>query len=356
MALKPLVMPKGIEIDKETATDVFGRFIISPLERGYGITIGNAMRRVLLSSIQGAAITNVRITNVTQEFSTIPGVYEDVVEIILNLKKIRVKLLSDQPTSLTLKVKGMKEYFAEDIEKNPLVIIVNPKQKILTVTDSKVNFTMEMMVETGRGFVPAELLKRADMPLGTIYIDAVFSPVLSVNFDVRNTRVGTKTDYDHLVLEVKTDGTLTPVEAVVEAASLLRHHFSFFVDLGKPFLPVDDTTLKTIDEIRSNLNKKGLQLNIEPLFSSREQLDAEHRRIREILKRSIDELEISVRTSNCLKNKNIKTIGDLVRKSGKELLTYDNFGRKSLKELEKILHNMGLHLEMDVEKFLKEDI
>lgn len=356
MVLKPIVMPKGIEIDKETATDVFGRFIISPLERGYGITIGNAMRRVLLSSIQGAAITNVRITNVTQEFSTIPGVYEDVVEIILNLKKIRVKLLSDQPTSLTLKVKGMKEYFAEDIEKNPLVIIVNPKQKILTVTDSKVNFTMEMMVETGRGFVPAELLKRADMPLGTIYIDAVFSPVLSVNFDVRNTRVGTKTDYDHLVLEVKTDGTLTPVEAVVEAASLLRHHFSFFVDLGKPFLPVDDTTLKTIDEIRSNLNKKGLQLNIEPLFSSREQLDAEHRRIREILKRSIDELEISVRTSNCLKNKNIKTIGDLVRKSGKELLTYDNFGRKSLKELEKILHNMGLHLEMDVEKFLKEDI
>uniref|UniRef100_A0A7V3RIW1 DNA-directed RNA polymerase subunit alpha n=1 Tax=candidate division WOR-3 bacterium TaxID=2052148 RepID=A0A7V3RIW1_UNCW3 len=349
-------MPKGIEIDKETATDVFGRFIISPLERGYGVTIGNAMRRVLLSSIQGAAITNVRISNVMQEFTTIPGVFEDVVEIILNLKKIRVKLLGDQPTTLVLKVKGKKEYLAEDIEKNPLVIITNPKQKILTVTEAKTNFVMEMMVEAGRGFVPAEFLKKPDMPVGTIYIDAVFSPVLSVNFDVRNTRVGTKTDYDHLVLEVKTDGTKSPIEAVVEAASLLRQHLLFFVDLGKPYFPLDDATMRSIEELRSNINKKGLQLYVEPLFTSREQLDAEHRRIREILKRSIDELEISVRTSNCLKNKNIKTIGDLVRKSGKELLTYENFGRKSLKELEKILHSMGLHLEMDVDKYLKEDI
>ncbi|MGQ9665203.1 MAG: DNA-directed RNA polymerase subunit alpha [bacterium] len=356
MALKPIIMPKGIEIEKESATDVFARFIISPLERGYGITIGNAMRRVLLSSIQGAAITNIRITNVIQEFSTIPGIYEDVVEIILNVKKIRVKLLGDEPTTLILKVKGKKEYLAEDIEKNPLVIIANPKQNILTATDAKVNFTMEMVVETGRGFVPAELLKRSEAPVGTIYVDAIFSPVLSVNFDVRNTRVGTKTDYDHLVLEVKTDGTISPAEAVVEAASLLRHHLSFFVDLGRPFLALDDGTKRSIEEIKSTINKKGLELFVEPLFSSKEQLDAEHRRIREILKRSIDELEISVRTSNCLKNKNIKTIGDLVRKSGKELLTYDNFGRKSLKELERMLQGMGLHLEMDVDRFLKEDI
>uniref|UniRef100_A0A7V0Z6G9 DNA-directed RNA polymerase subunit alpha n=1 Tax=candidate division WOR-3 bacterium TaxID=2052148 RepID=A0A7V0Z6G9_UNCW3 len=358
MVLKPIVMPKGIEIDKETASDVFTRFTISPLERGYGITLGNAMRRVLLSSIQGAAITNIRISNVTQEFSTIPGVYEDVVEIILNLKKIRLKLLGSEPTTLTLKVKGKKEYLAEDIEKNPLVIIVNSKQKILSVTDAKVNFTMEMAVETGRGFVPAELLKKSEAPVGTIYMDAIFSPVLSVNFDVRNTRVGTKTDYDHLVLEVKTDGTKTPIECVAEAATVLRHHFKFFVDLGErqPAVLIDDATQKMIDELRNTINKKGLQLYIEPLLTSREQLDAEHRRIREILKRSIDELEISVRTSNCFKNKNIKTIGDLVRKSGRELLTYDNFGRKSLKELEKILHNMGLHLEMDVERYLKEDV
>ncbi|MEO0181942.1 MAG: DNA-directed RNA polymerase subunit alpha C-terminal domain-containing protein, partial [candidate division WOR-3 bacterium] len=255
-----------------------------------------------------------------------------------------------------LKEKGKKDYYAEDIEKNPNVIITNPKQKILTVTDAKTNFTMEMTVESGRGYVPAEFLKKPDMPVGTIYIDAIFSPVLSVNFDVRNTRVGTKTDYDHLVLEVKTDGTITPVEAIVEAASLLRHHLAFFVELGKPLMTLDDATLKTIDELRTNINKRGYQLYVEPLFTSREQLDAEHRRIRDILKRSIDELEISVRTSNCLKNKNIKTIGDLVRKSGKELLTYDNFGRKSLKELEKILHSMGLHLEMDVDKYLKEDI
>lgn len=327
MTLKPLVMPKSIEIDKEVTTDNFGRFILSPLERGFGATLGNSLRRVLLSSIQGASITRVRIGDILQEFATITGVYEDVVEVILNLKKVRVKLLTDGPSTLYMKLKGKKEYFADDIEKNPEVVIANPKQKILTVTDSKVNLTMEMTVEAGRGYVPSEMLKHGEAPVGTIYLDATFSPVLSVNYDIKNTRVGTRTDYDHLVLEIKTDGTITPVEAIVEAASLLRHHFSFFTNLG-----------------------------VEPQFVSKEQLDAEHRRIREILKRSIDELEISVRASNCLKNKKIQTIGDLVRKSGKELLTYENFGRKSLKELEKILGKMGLQLEMDVSKYLKEDI
>uniref|UniRef100_A0A7C4XFB0 DNA-directed RNA polymerase subunit alpha n=1 Tax=candidate division WOR-3 bacterium TaxID=2052148 RepID=A0A7C4XFB0_UNCW3 len=351
-----MVIPKGIEIDKESTNDRFGKFIISPLERGFGVTIGNAMRRMLLSSIQGSAITNVRISDVSQEFSTIPGVEEDVVKIILNLKKLRVRLLSDTPETLILRVKGKKEYFAGDIEKNPLVVIANPTQKILTVNDSKVNLTIEMKVESGRGYVPAEMLKKEGVPVGTIFVDALFSPVLSVNFNVQNVRVGTKTDYDHLVLEVKTDGTVTPIEAVVEAASLLRHHLSFFTDLGKPIFMLEDPIRKTVDELRESLNKKGLQLLIEPLFTSKEQLDAEHRRIREILKRSIDELEISVRTSNCLKGKNILTIGDLVRKSGRELLTYENFGRKSLKELEKILHSMGLHLEMEVDKYLKEDV
>ncbi|UCG93234.1 MAG: DNA-directed RNA polymerase subunit alpha [candidate division WOR-3 bacterium] len=327
MTLKPLVMPKSIEIDKEVTTDNFGRFILSPLERGFGATLGNSLRRVLLSSIQGASITRVRIGDILQEFATITGVYEDVVEVILNLKKVRVKLLTDGPSTLYMKLKGKKEYFADDIEKNPEVVIANPKQKILTVTDSKVNLTMEMTVEAGRGYVPSEMLKHGEAPVGTIYLDATFSPVLSVNYDIKNTRVGTRTDYDHLVLEIKTDGTITPVEAIVEASSLLRHHFSFFTNLG-----------------------------VEPQFVSKEQLDAEHRRIREILKRSIDELEISVRASNCLKNKKIQTIGDLVRKSGKELLTYENFGRKSLKELEKILGKMGLQLEMDVSKYLKEDI
>lgn len=327
MALKPLVMPKSIEIDKEATTDDFGRFILSPLERGFGITLGNSLRRVLLSSIQGAAITRVRIGDVLQEFSTIPGVYEDVVEMILNLKKVRVKLLTDEPNTLYMKLKGKKEYFAGDIEKNPEVVIANPKQKILTVTESKVNLTMEMLAEAGRGYVPSEMFKYGEAPVGTIYLDATFSPVLSVNFDIKNTRVGTRTDYDHLVIEVKTDGTSTSIETMVEAASLLKHHLSFFTNLG-----------------------------VEPQFVSKEQLDAEHRRIREILKRSIDELEISVRASNCLKNKKIQTIGDLVRKSGKELLTYENFGRKSLKELEKILGKMSLQLEMDVGKYLKEDI
>jgi DNA-directed RNA polymerase subunit alpha len=327
MALKPLVMPKQIEVDKEVTTDNYGRFVLSPLERGFGITIGNSLRRILLSSIQGAAITRVRIGDVLQEFSTIPGIYEDVVEIIVNLKKVRVKLLTEGPSTLYLKIKGKKEYFATDIEKNPDIVIANPKQKLLTVTDSKVNMMMEMTVEAGRGYVPADMFKHSEVPLGTIFLDAIFSPVHSVNFDVRDTRVGTKTDYDQLFVEIETDGTITPVEAIVEAASLFRHHLSFITSLG-----------------------------VEPQFTSKEQLDAEHRRIRETLKRSIDELEISVRASNCLKNENIKTIGDLVRKSGKELLTYENFGRKSLKELEKNLQKVALHLEMDVDKYLKDDI
>lgn len=327
MSLKPFVVPNKIEIDKESTDERFGRFILSPLERGFGITIGNALRRILLSSIQGSAITKVRIGDVLQEFSTIPGVYEDVVEIILNLKKIRTKLNTDDPRTLFLKVKGKKEYQAGDVEKNPEVEIITPEQKILTVTDSKVNFTVEMTVESGRGYIPAEMLKQSDAPLGTIYIDAIFSPVLAVNFDIKNTRVGTKTDYDYLVLDIKTDGSVSPVESLVEAASLLKHHLSFITELG-----------------------------VEPQFTSKEQLDAEERRIREVLKRSIDELEISVRASNCLKNENIKTIGDLVRKSGKELLTYENFGRKSLKELEKNLGKIGLQLEMNVDKYLKEDV
>lgn len=327
MTLKPLVMPKSVEIDKEATNDTFGRFILSPLERGFGVTLGNSLRRVLLSSIQGAAITRIRIEDIVQEFSTIPGVFEDTIQIIMNLKNVRVKLLSDEPSNLSLKVKAKKEYLAEHIEKNPNVIVANPGQKILTVTDSKVNFTLEMYVEAGRGYVPSEMLKHGDVPVGTIFLDAIFSPVLAVNFDVKTTRVGTRTDYDHLVLDVKTDGTITPVEALVEASGLLKHHLSFFTSLG-----------------------------VEPQFSSKEQLDAEHRRIREILKRSIDELEISVRASNCLKDKDIKTIGELVKKSSKELLSFENFGRKSLKELEKNLAKVGLHLEMDVNKYLKEDI
>jgi DNA-directed RNA polymerase subunit alpha len=327
MALKPLVMPKSVEIEKKVTNDRFGRFVLSPLERGFGVTLGNSLRRMLLSSIQGAAITRVRIGDILQQFSTIKGVYEDVLEIVVNLKKVRIKLLGDGSANLCMKIKGKKEYTAGDIEKNPKVVIANPEQKILTVTGSKVNLTMEMTVEAGRGYVPAEMLKRGDAPLGTIFLDALFSPILSVNFDIKNTRVGTKTDYDNLVIEVKTDGTITPVEAIVEASSLLKHHLSFITNLG-----------------------------VEPQFASKEQLDAEHRRIREILKRSIDELEISVRASNCLKNEDIKTIGDLVVKSGKELLTYENFGRKSLKELEKNLAKVGLHLNMDVNKYLKEDI
>ena len=269
-------LPEKPKIIKEEGN--LASFEIKSCFPGYGMTLGNAFRRILLSSLPGAAITSVKISGAEHEFSTLPGVFEDVVEIILNLKQIKVKLLTDGPTTLYMKVRGKKEYFVEDIEKNPDVVIINPKQKILTVTETKVNLTMEMTVEAGRGYIPSEMLKHTEVPIGTIFLDATFSPVLSVNFDVKNTRVGTKTDYDHLSLEINTDGTITSVEAVVEAASLLKHHLSFITNLG-----------------------------VEPQFTSKEQLNAEHRRIREVLKRSIDELEISVRASNCLKHEDIKT-------------------------------------------------
>ncbi len=329
MKLKPFLMPEKVVIDEKSSNAAHGRFTIAPLERGWGTTIGNILRRALLSSIQGSAITQVRIENILHEFSTIPGVLEDVVEIILNIKKIRTKLLTDGPRTLTLKVKGKKEYFARDIEKNAEVDVITSDQKIFTVTDGNVKFTMEMVVDAGRGYVPAELLKQPEAPVGTVFVDAIFSPVTNVSFTAGNTRVGQRTDYDSLTLDVDCDGTITPTDALIQAGKLLKEHANILLMLGG-----------------------------EPELETYERIDAETKRLRDLLSRSVEELEISVRASNCLKKDGIKTIGELVRHTESDMLKIENFGRKSLSELKKVLGQISLNFGLDVDGILaktKED-
>ncbi len=323
MKLKPFLMPERIAIDEKSSNETHGRFIFTPLERGWGVTIGSMLRRALLASIQGAAVTQVRIDNVLHEFSTISGVLEDVVEIILNIKKVRVKLLTEEPRTMVLKVKGKKEYFARDFEINPEIEIFTPDQKILTVTDSNIKFNLEMIVDSGRGYVPAEMLKKSDAPVGTIFVDALFSPVTRANFTVENTRVGQRTDYDSLTIDVDCDGTVAPIDAMTQAAKLLKEHINIVLTLG-----------------------------IEPELESYERVDAETKKLREIMLRSVEELEISVRASNCLKKDGIKTIGELVSHTEADMLKIENFGRKSLSELKKVLGQLGLSFGMNVEGVL----
>lgn len=323
MKLKPFLMPEKVTVDEKSSNETHGRFIFTPMERGWGITMGNILRRALLSSIQGSAITQVRIENVLHEFSTIPGVLEDVVEIILNIKRLRVKLLAEGQRTLTLKVKGKKEYSAKDMEKNPEIEIVTPNQKILTVTDGNVKFNMEMVVDSGRGYVSAEMLKQVDAPVGTIFVDANFSPVTKVNFFVENTRVGQRTDYDSLTIDIDCDGTIKPHDAVLQSTKLLKEHLNIFLSLGG-----------------------------EPELESYERIDAETKKLRDLLTRSVEELEISVRASNCLKKDGIRTIGELVKRTETDMLKIENFGRKSLSELKKVLGQMNLTFGMNVDIIL----
>lgn len=323
MKLKPFLMPEKVTVDEKGSNETHGRFLVAPLERGWGVTIGNMMRRALLSSIQGSSITQLRIEGILHEFSTVPGVLEDVVEIILNIKKVRVKLQAEGPRTLVLKVKGKKEYFARDIEKNAEIDIFTPNQKIFTVTDNNAKFSVEMVVDTGRGYVPAETLKHPEAPVGTIFVDALFSPVTNVQFTVASTRVGQRTDYDALTVDVDCDGTVTPTEAVIQAGKLLKEHVNLFLGLGG-----------------------------EPELETYERIDAETKRLRDLLGRSVEELEISVRASNCLKKDGIKTIGELVRHSEADMLKIENFGRKSLSELKKVLSQIGLEFGTDTDAIL----
>ncbi len=320
MKWKNLTMPKQVTPDPNN-TEGYGKFVIEPLERGFGITLGNALRRVLLSSLQGAAITSVRIEGVLHEFSTLPGVIEDVTEIVLNLKQVRLKLHGDGPKKGTFEMKGKGEVRAGDLHVDPEIEVLNPDLHIATLNRDG-DLRMEVEIAAGRGYVPADQHSTTDAPIGVIPIDSTFSPVTKVNYQVDTTRLGQRIDYDKLSLEVWTDRSLLPQDAVAIAAKLLRDHFNLFIHFEEP-----------------------IEEEVE------EEEDPEVLRIRRLLDKSVEELELSVRSSNCLRAAEIKSIGDLVQKGEPEMLKFRNFGRKSLKEIQDILGEMGLHFGMDVSRY-----
>jgi DNA-directed RNA polymerase subunit alpha len=314
---RDLIRPKGIQVEK--ANQTYGKFVAEPFERGYGITIGNSLRRILLSSLQGAAITAVRIDGVLHEFSSVPEVLEDVTDIILNLKEVRLKVHGLEPRTVRIQVEGDRKITAGDIIADPQVEILNKDQHICTLSEGgRVN--MELTVRTGWGYVSAEQNKTPNMPVGAIPIDAMFSPIRRVNYNVTNARVGQQTDYDRLVLEVWTDGSVAPADAVAYAAKILKEQVSIFINFDEEAEP-----------------------QVEEASPQNEVLQNEN------LYRSVDELELSVRSANCLQNANIKLIGELVQKSEAEMLKTKNFGRKSLKEIKEILATMGLSLGMKLD-------
>jgi DNA-directed RNA polymerase subunit alpha len=317
---KDLIRPKRLEVEKETLTPFYGKFTAEPFERGFGITIGNSLRRILLSSLQGAAIASIKIDGVLHEFSTIPGIKEDVTEIILNLKEVRLKLHTEGPKTIRVKAEGPKVLKAGDILTGDAVEVLNPDHYLATLSrDSKLS--MEMVVKMGRGYVSAERNKEESQPIGTVPMDAIFSPIKKVNYMVTNARVGQVTDYDKLTLEVWTDGSLNPEEAVAHAAKIMKDQLSIFIT----FEEEEETEM--------------------PYPEDEEEREA----VNENLLRSVDELELSVRSANCLKHANIKLIGDLVQKTEAEILATKNFGRKSLNEIKEILSEMGLNLGMKLD-------
>ncbi|HDN86228.1 MAG TPA: DNA-directed RNA polymerase subunit alpha [Candidatus Omnitrophica bacterium] len=312
--------PKRINIDEKTYTPFYGKFTAEPLERGYGVTLGNALRRVLLSSIEGAAVTNVKIEGILHEFSTIDGVKEDVPEIILNIKNIVLRSYSKTPRKIYIKEKGEKEVKARNLIVDESIEVINPDQHIATLTSKDTRLEIEMEVGRGRGFVPAEMNKREDVPLGVIPIDSIFTPIKKVNFKVENTRVGKRTDYDRLILEVYTNGSIEPKEALIYAARVLNKHLELFFTLGE--IPEEEVEELTPEEIA----------------------------LYEKLRIPVSELELSVRSANCLREANIKTLADLVEKTEAQLLSYKNFGKKSLNEIVTLLKSMGLSLGMKVDR------
>lgn len=328
-------LPDAIRFDEETLTDTYGKLIAEPLERGFGTTIGNAIRRVLLSSIEGAAVTAVKIPGALHEFSTIKGIKEDVVDIILNIKKLRFKLYSNGKKVAAIKVKGPKSVTGEHIQDDASFEVLNPEQVIATL-DKDSTFEAEMYIKKGKGYVPAELNKEEDLPVNMIAVDSVFTPIKKVNFTVEKTRVGRATDYDRLIMEIWTDGSITPEKAVSQAASIIIEHMNLFV--------LEEEELEE-EMISAEHSDTGHAMNEEPVFNSN-------------LLKSVEELELSVRSYNCLKNANIKTIADLVQKTEQEMLRTKNFGRKSLNEIKEILHGMGLRLGMrvDLEALNKEAV
>jgi DNA-directed RNA polymerase subunit alpha len=323
MKWKPLTMPKEVVADQSSVTDNYSRFIIEPLERGFGHTLGNCLRRVLLSSIQGAAVVAMRITGCLHEFATIEGVYEDVTNIVLNVKQIRLMLHGDEGSTLKLKTSGKGKLTAGMFEGSPDIEILNKDLHICELTDD-IEFEMEIDIDSGRSYVVAEHNKLPDAPVGTVFVDSLFSPVTKVSYQTENTRVGQRTDYDRLVLEINTDGSITPEDALCYAAKLVKDHLQLFINIDEEIMA---------EEVPEE--------------------DEEVIRIRNLLKSRVDELELSVRSSNCLRAASIQTIEEVVTKTEAEMLKYRNFGRKSLNEITGVLESMDLSFGMDISKYIE---
>ncbi|MBI4389766.1 MAG: DNA-directed RNA polymerase subunit alpha [Nitrospinae bacterium] len=314
-----IVKPRRLEFDKKTKTQNYGKFVAGPFERGYGVTVGNSLRRMLLSSIEGSAVIGVKFEGIFHEFSSIPGVKEDVTEIILNLKQLDIKLAGEASTKrLYLKTEKPGKVTAKDIEAGPDVIILNPDHLIATVDKNGV-LDMEIYVQKGRGYVPAEKHNLANESIQMIPVDAIFSPIEKVSYTVENTRVGQSTDYDSLIMEVWTNGAITPEDAVAHAAKIVKDHMQLFINFDEEPEPVQP------------------------------QVDEKKQKTLAYLAKSVEELELSVRSYNCLKNANIQTIAELVQKNDGEMLKTRNFGRKSLNEIKEILEEMGLSLGMKLD-------
>jgi DNA-directed RNA polymerase subunit alpha len=326
MTAGTIQMPERIQLDDASYSNTFGRFIMQPLEKGFGVTIGNTMRRVLLSSLPGYAITAFKVDGVQHEFSTVPGVVEDVPDVVLNLKQVRMKLVNKKTNRLIVPMKGPKEFTAGDIQTaTPDVEILNPSLHIATL-NADANFELDLRIGRGIGYVVSDENKTPDMPLGLVAIDSVFSPIRNVRYFVETTRVGQQTDYEKLTIEIETDGSITPDDALAFAAKIARDHIQLFINFD-------------------------MEPEAEQEASAQ---DAEFERIRKVLLTPVDELELSVRSHNCLRAANIKTIADLVSKDESELLKFRNFGRKSLAELSEIIEAEKLAFGMEVSKYLKE--
>lgn len=327
MSLSYLKMPEAVVLDEATYTNTFGRFWLQPLERGYGVTLGNSLRRVLISSLTGAAITSVKFGGVLHEFTTIEGIVEDVSEIILNLKQVRMKLLSKKPNKIDLSFSGEGEWTAADIQKSSNEIeILNPDLHIATL-NKNVKIDVEIRVGKGVGYVPASENISPEQSIGVIPIDSIFTPIKNVKYDVENVRIGDKADYEKLTLEITTDGSITPDDALTQAAKIFREHVQLFINF--------------------DIEQEEEQAAVPK--------DTESERIKKILLTPVDDLELSVRSHNCLKAANIKNLAELVRKDEQEMLKFRNFGRKSLSELMEIVETLGLEFGMDVDKYIREE-
>ena len=319
-----LQMPDGVQV--EEMDDTYGRFVVQPLERGYGVTIGNAFRRVLLSSLRGTAITAIKIDGVQHEFSTIDGVTEDVTDIILNLKGVRFKAEEEEEGVVSLTLEGPADWTAKDIaDATSDFEVLNTDHHIASLAEGA-ELNIELRVGQGRGYVPSEENKRPDDPIGVIAIDSIFTPILNVRYDVTPTRVGQKIDYEQLMVEIETDGSITPEDALTAAAAILRDHIALFVEVETEAQPSEEE----------------------------QEVDAEVQRLRALFSQSVDDLDLSVRAQNCLRAASIKTIGELVRREESEMLKFRNFGRKSLLELVQVLEERGLRFGMDVSRYIQE--